>query len=156
MIGKLVLLLSLIYIQCHSHSENQNNKEELKLIFHKYANNSNLMNSKQLINFMIEFKQIFTNDDQLNSNCFDSKFNQLLNQTKSLNNDTVIDGNKFSKMSTYLVLIIDKCFSVNQFNNSQFNQKNDQNNPSSWDTFVQNIRSISKESMQCFIDIIIN
>lgn len=143
----------LVCIECHSSnneiSNGHNNNKELDYVFHKYANNSNLMSSYQLVHFVNQFELIFLNELQTNSSCFSLKLNNLLNQTKMLKNDTIINRVKFDKLSSYLVSFIDICLSQNEFNSSIFSENHHYHvhkHASNWDTFLENISKINKES----------
>ena len=137
-------------IECHS-SNNKNLNEQhnvdadLSYAFQKYSNNSNLMNSNQLVHFLNQFQLMFLNALQTNSSCLSLKLQNLLNQTKSLKNDTIINRDNFNKLCLYLISFIDMCFSENEFNRT-FVLENHHHDTSNWSSFLENVSKINKES----------
>jgi len=153
---KIILFICFLLITCiKTHNSETSFDDEqrasifdFKYIFQKYGNNSNLMNLNELNSFLYRFQNLIlinTSDQE----CFKLKFNNLLNQTLSLTNDTIISENKFSKLSFYLISYIDQC-SDPKMNLSLFNFNNDQEHEhkqeSRWTIMGQNILKISKES----------
>ena len=147
---KIILFICFLLITCiKTHNDEQRvSINDFKYIFQKYGNNSNLMNRNELNSFLYRFKNLIlmnTSDQE----CFKLKFNNLLNQTLSLTNDTIISENKFSKLSFYLISYIDQC-SDPKMNLSLFNFNNDQEHEhkqeSRWTILGKNILKISKES----------
>lgn len=145
----------MIFIECHSSSSEISSEiysEDLRYVFKKYANAGNEMNSNQLVRFVNQFRAILEQQTN-NSMCFSLKLNELLNQTKSLKNDTIINMSRFYKLSSYLVSFIDNCFddlSQNALNRTVSHNHHDHehsDHASNWNVFLENISKISKESM---------
>lgn len=156
MIILIIILNLLTQLNCHS-SHSKSVLSELDIdaskLFTRYTNNTNsdVMSRAQLNEFMNEFRDIIVGarHEQLsNQACFNLKFNQLANQTNQLSNDTSITLARFSRLSYYLVSLVDECFSKRtlSYNSTHHDHDHEHNTQTNWTKFTQHIFKISKES----------
>lgn len=99
-------------IRCHDSAQTS----DLEQLFLKYSNNTETINKSELGSFFANFLQILSinkNDSASNQikkyECFKAK---LLNDL-NLNRTKHLDKNDFNLLSSYMVVNLDSCFTIN-------------------------------------------
>lgn len=150
-----VLVVSLLVVgtACHGtnkHShENPNDDIELRIdlqnLFRQYGNNKFSMNTEQLREFLNEFDINHSGRDEQRYICLQDKIQGFNNLTMHWHNNSVIDRKTFSKISSYLVSYVTRCFGEN-YNGTVHYHIKEPKKLTSLEKFKRNVTSISKES----------